>query len=242
MARLARLYVPDQPQHVILRGIDRHSAFGDDEDYLLFMDSLKTAARDYRLAVHAYALMPSGVRLLATPADEASLPKTMQAVGRRYVAHFNRRYGRRGTLWEGRYRATVFESERYFLLCSRYVELHPVLTHQVSSPEQYRWSSYAHHVGLTVDPLITDHLLYWTLGNTPFERQRIYRELCEQPLDEKAIAELRDATLKGWVLGSDAYRERCARLANRRISPLPRGRPRKVRDPESDENVTETTD
>ena len=121
MARLARLYVPDQPQHVILRGLDQQPAFVDDQDYELFIDCLKAASRDHHLSIHAYALMPGAVQLLVTPTEESSLPKAMQAVGRRYVAHFNRRYARRGTLWEGRYRATVIEGERYFLLASRVV-------------------------------------------------------------------------------------------------------------------------
>jgi putative transposase len=229
MARLARLYVPDQPQHVILRGIGEQPAFIDDADYALFIDSLKTAARDHHLSVHAYVLLPNCVQLLVTPRDETSLPKTMQAVGRRYVAYFNRRHGRRGTLWEGRYRATVFEGEQYFLTCSRLIELSPVRYERVASPEQYRWSSYAHHVGLTLDPVVTDHPLYWALGNTPFERQRAYKELCEQPLPQNTIEALQQATLKGWVLGSDTYRVWAAREANRRVSPLQRGRPRKIR-------------
>ncbi len=230
MARLARLYVPDQPQHVILRGLDQQPAFVDDQDYELFIDCLKAAARDHHLAVHAWVLMPGAVQLLVTPSDESSLPKAMQAVGRRYVAHFNRRYARRGTLWEGRYRATVIEGERFFLLASRVVELAPVRSHLVTAPEDYRWSSYRHHIGLTVDSLITDHPLYWALGNTPFERQRAYRELCEQALDERETTQLMQATLKGWVLGSDTYRDWASRSANRRVSPLPRGRPRKVRE------------
>jgi putative transposase len=230
MARLARLYVPEQPQHVILRGLDQQPAFVDDQDYELFIDCLKTAARDHQLAIHAYTLMPGAVHLLVTPRDESSLPKAMQAVGRRYVAHFNRRYARRGTLWEGRYRATVIEGEKYFLLASRVVEMAPVRAQLAANPQDYKWSSYRHHIGLTLDSLITDHPLYWSLGNTPFERQRAYTELCEQPLDEREATQLLQATLKGWVLGSDAYREWAARAANRRVSPLPRGRPRKVRD------------
>ncbi len=134
MARLARLYVPEQPQHVILRGLDQQPAFVDDQDYELFLDCLRTASRDHQLAIHAYALMPGAVHLLVTPRDESSLPKAMQAVGRRYVAHFNRRYVRRGTLWEGRYRATVIEGERYFLLASRVVEMAPVRAQLAAAP------------------------------------------------------------------------------------------------------------
>jgi putative transposase len=230
MARLARLYVPEQPQHVILRGLDRQPAFVDDQDYELFVECLRTASRDHQLAIHAYALMPGAVHLLVTPRDEASLPKAMQAVGRRYVAHFNRRYARRGTLWEGRYRATVIEGERYFLLASRVVEMAPVRAQLAANPQDYKWSSYRHHIGLTLDSLITDHPLFWSLGNTPFERQRAYTDLSEQPLDEREATQLLQATLKGWVLGSDSYREWAGRAANRRVSPLPRGRPRKVRE------------
>jgi putative transposase len=230
MARLARLYVPEQPQHVILRGLDQQPAFVDDQDYELFIECLRTASRDHQLAIHAYALMPGAVHLLVTPRDEASLPKAMQAVGRRYVAHFNRRYARRGTLWEGRYRATVIEGEKYFLLASRVVEMAPIRAQLAATPQDYKWSSYRHHIGLTLDSLITDHTLYWSLGNTPFERQRVYTDLCEQPLDEREATQLLQATLKGWVLGSDTYREWAGRAANRRVSPLPRGRPRKVRE------------
>ncbi|MDR5803881.1 transposase [Caballeronia sp. LZ001] len=230
MARLARLYVPDQPQHVILRGLDQQPAFVDDQDYELFIDCLRTASRDHHLSIHAYALMPQAVHLLVTPRDESSLPKAMQAVGRRYVAHFNRRYTRRGTLWEGRYRATVIEGERYFLLATRVVETAPVRVGLVAVPQDYKWSSFRHHIGLTLDGLITDHPLFWSLGNTPFERQHAYKELCDQPLDEREANRLLQATLKGWVLGSDAYRDWASRAANRRVSPLPRGRPRKVRE------------
>jgi putative transposase len=121
----------------------------------------------------------------------------------------------------------VIEGERYFLLASRVVELSPVRAQLVAAPEDYRWSSYRHHIGLTIDSLITDHSLFWSLGNTPFERQRAYKELCEQPLDEREAHELQQATLKGWVLGGQAYREWAATRANRRVMPLQRGRPRK---------------
>ncbi len=171
--------------------------------------------------------MPNHMHLLATPGDERSLPMTLQAVGRHYVLHFNRRHLRTGSLWEGRYRATVIEAERYLLVCSRYIELNPVRAGLCDTPESYRWSSYAHHVGLSVDSLITDHPLYWALGNTPFERQRVYRESFAQPLPEGDLRAIREATQKGWLLGDDIYRQRMAMLANRRIAPLSRGRPRR---------------
>lgn len=227
MARLPRLFIAGQAQHIILRGNNRQHVFVDDEDRQAFLGWLKEAARTHDLAIHAYCLMPNHMHLLATPGDERSLPVTLQAVGRHYVLHFNRRHQRTGSLWEGRYRATVIEAERYLLVCSRYIELNPVRAGLCDTPESYRWSSYAHHVGLSVDSLITDHPLYWALGNTPFERQRVYRESFAQPLPEGDLRAIREATQKGWLLGDDAYRQRMAMLANRRIAPLSRGRPRR---------------
>ncbi len=155
----------------------------------------------------------------------------MQAVGRRYVAHFNRRYSRRGTLWEGRYRATVIEGRTLFPAGEpRRRDVAGAWATGEHGGKIIAGRAYRHHIGLTLDSLITDHPLYWSLGNTPFERQRAYRELCEQPLDEREASQLQQATLKGWVLGSESYREWAARAANRRVSPLPRGRPRKVRE------------
>ena len=229
MTRLARHYVPEQPQHVILQGLTG-PAFLDEGDYRYFLACLADAARVADLAVHAWVLMPDAVQLLVTPSYESSVAVAMQAIGRRYVETFNRRHGRRGTVWRGGYRATVIEPDRYFLLASQVIDHAPVRNRLVAEPGNYQWSSYTHHIGLRVDNFIKDHPLYRALGNTPFERQRAYTELCEQPLDEREATQLLQATLKGWVLGSDSYREWAARAANRRVSPLPRGRPRKIRE------------
>lgn len=223
MARLSRLYVPGMPQYAILETRPGENAFRDDEDLRAFADILRRMSRDHGLAVHAYALTSSGVHLLASPRDADSLSQTVQAVGRRYVALFNRRHQRQGALWNGRFRATVLDPDRYLLLVSRLVES---LVGEVT--EGPRRSSHPHHVGLAIDPLITDHALYWSLGNTPFERQRVYRAQTELPVDAAMAATIIDATRKGWVLGDEAFRERCARNANRRLAPLQRGRPKKA--------------
>ena len=138
------------------------------------------------------------------------------------------RYQRSGTLWEGRYRATVIDSERYFLTCSRYIELNPVRGGLATSPGDYPWSSYAHHVGRQHDPLITDHRLYWALGNTPFDRELAYRDLVDQSLGASEVTTLTDATMKGWALGPEQFIDSLAKQTSRRLAPGKRGRPRKV--------------
>lgn len=226
MARLPRLVVPSQPHHLIQRGHDGLAIFRDDQDYQIFLGYLREAARQFRVAVHAYVLMPDHVHLLVSPTDGEGLARMMQWVGRQYVPYFNARYGRRGSLWQARYRAAVLEAESYLLACSRYIELHPVRAHLAAGPWDYAWSSYGHHAGLRPDPLITDHAAYWALGNTPFDREAAYRELAEQGVSAALVADLSEAAMKGWPLGSASFRDAIEKQLGRRASPAPRGRPR----------------
>ncbi|MBC7502725.1 MAG: transposase [Herminiimonas sp.] len=227
MARLPRLVVPHQPHHIIQRGNGRNTVFYDTEDHLVFLMRLREAARQYKVAIHAYVLMSNHIHVLASPADATGLARMMQWIGRHYVPYFNRKYSRAGTLWEGRYRATVLDSERYFMTCSRYIELNPVRAGMVDGPGDYPWSSYAHHVGIKPDPIITDHPLYWSLGNTPFEREAAYMALIELGLTTLETTVLSQATLKGWALGTEKFKAALEKQANRRVSPTTRGRPRK---------------
>ncbi|WP_109483720.1 transposase [Paraburkholderia sp. C35] len=229
MTRLARHYVPEQPQHVILQGL-KGPAFLDEGDYLYFLACLADAARVADLAVHAWVLMPDAVQFLVTPSYESSVAMAMQAVCRRYVETFNRRHGRRGMMWRGAYHATVIEPDRYFMLASKVIDHAPVRSHLVAEPGNYPWSSYTHHVGRRVDGFIKDHPLYAALGTTPGERQQAYCNLAAQPLDEGEVDHLMQSTLNGWVLGSAAYCEWAAQTANRRLMPLLlRDKPVKVR-------------
>ncbi|MEC5217763.1 putative transposase [Actimicrobium sp. GrIS 1.19] len=228
MARLPRLVVPEQPHHIIQRGNDRQLIFRDDEDHQRFLLWLREGARQFHVSLHAYVLMPNHLHLLATPSDKEGLSRMMQWIGRHYVPYFNRKYQRVGTLFQGRFKATVIDSERYLMTCSRYIELNPVRAGMVASPADFVWSSYAHHVGTQADPLITDHPLYWSLGNTPFQREAAYRALVEQGLSGQEVTALTDATLKGWALGSPHFRNTLEKRIQRRVGPAKRGRPWKV--------------
>lgn len=228
MARLPRLYAPGQPQLITQRSLRHETIFRDADDYRFFQDCMRDACRAHRLALHAYALLPDRLYWLATPDDALSVPQAMQSVGRHYVRYFNQSTGRNGTLWEGRYRSTLVDAAHYLLLCSRFIETCPVRAELAAEPSAWPWSSHAHHVGLTQNPLITDHLRYWELGNTPFERQAAYRALFDQALTPEEIALLTSAAHKGWALGEAGFLEQVGRLANRRLSPLQKGRPRKI--------------
>jgi putative transposase len=228
MARHPRLVLPNQPHHVIQRGNDRQLIFRDQEDYQRFLGWLKESARFYSVAIHSYVLMPNHVHLLATPADSEGLAQMMQKLGRFYVPWFNNKYERFGGLFQGRFRTSLVDSDRYFLACSRYIELNPVRAHLAASPLDYPWSSYAHHAGTRVDPIVTDHALYWALGNTPFQREAAYIDLAQQGLSSDELELINASVLKGQPLGSDAFKAELERKTKRQILPAKRGRPFKA--------------
>ena len=169
--------------------------------------------------------MTNHVHFLITPTHENSLPKTFQSLGRRYVQYFNKTHERTGTLWEGRYRATLIESEPYLLTCARYIELNPVRAEMVRHPRDYRWSSYQYHAEGKTNSLLTPHTIYQRLGRTVVERQQAYRALFRHHLSGETLDAIREATNKAWVLGSDKFKGRLAKKLDRRVAPLPRGRP-----------------
>lgn len=229
MARLPRLIVPGQPHHVIQTGNNNQPVFLDAEDYQTFLGWLRTAAKNYKVAIHAYVLMPNHLHLLVTPADENGLGQMMQWVGRYYVPYFNQKYSRSGTLWNGRYKTSLIDAEQYFMLCSRYIEFNPVRNGMVGKAEDYPWSSYCHHAGIRPDGLVIDHAQFWALGNTPFQREAAYIALAEAPLSEEDIATVSKALLKGWPLGSEQFKTTLQNRVKRQVLPAKRGRPFKIK-------------
>jgi putative transposase len=227
MARLPRFFVQGQAQHVIQRGNNREPVFAAEEDYRFYLECLQAAAKRHGCAIHAYVLMTNHVHLLVTPERDQSLPKTLQSVGRRYVQYFNFTYKRTGTLWEGRYRATLIDSERYLLICMRYIELNSVRAGLASHPRGYPWSSYRAHAYGEGAEWLCDHDLYLRLGRSAPERQAAYRQLFRVQISKADLEVIREATHKAWVLGNDRFKEQIEALTGRRAAPLPKGRPGK---------------
>lgn len=225
MARLPRLVVPNHLHHVVTRGNNEQPVFLGEEDYRQFLVWLREAAQQHQVAIHAYALLPARFHLLATPADEPGLGRMMQAVGRHYVPWFNARHGRSGGLWEGRFRATVVDAADYFCACTHWIEYQPVLAGLAPDMAVYPWSSHAHHLGLRKQAWLKDHAVYWALGNTPFDREAAFQQLCEVPPDPRVADAIEAATRKAWALGGEAFKASLAKLTDRRLQPARRGRP-----------------
>lgn len=223
MARLPRLDLLGQPQHVIQRGNNREPVFCRDEDYSFYLEKLKDAAVRHECRIHAYVLMTNHVHLLITPLATGSTGRMMQSLGRYYVQYFNFSYQRTGTLWEGRYKATLIDSEAYLLTCMRYIELNPVRAGMVNHPVDYPWSSYGGNASGQADALLTAHREYQRLGKTVEERQAAYRQLFRGRLPLEAIEAIREATNKAWVLGNDRFRSKVEQQLERRTGPIARG-------------------
>ncbi len=225
MARLPRLTLPGYPHHVIQRGNNRQTIFASTADYQTFLDLLDENSKRFDVAIHAYVLMENHFHLLVTPKGKQALPQMMQAVGRSYVRYFNDRQKRSGTLWEGRYKSTVIQIERYLLACMAYIDLNPVRAAMVVQAQDYAWSSYGHYGGLRIDKLITPHPGFWELGNTPFAREAAYAEMVRAGVGLTQQRALTDSAFRGWALGEPDFVANLQKMTARRLSKATAGRP-----------------
>ena len=225
MARLPRLTLAGYPHHVIQRGNNRQSIFVTVADYRYLLDLIEENAKKFDVDVHAYVLMTNHFHLLATPQNDKGLPLLMQAVGRSYVRYFNDTHRRTGSLWEGRYRSTLIETDRYLLACMAYIDLNPVRAGMVAEPIDYAWSSHGFYSGARSDKLITPHALFWDLANTPFGREAAYADLVRVGISAEQQAALTRSALAGWALGEADFVADLQKRTERRVNKAKVGRP-----------------
>jgi putative transposase len=227
MARLRRIDVPGVPQHLIVRGNNRCDLFREDADRCLFLQFLGEALDACPCELHAYVLMTNHVHLLSTGHCEGAISEMMQRLGRKYARLMNLRWGRTGTLFEGRFRSSLVDSEAYLLTCMRYIELNPVRAGMVRHPRQFGWSSYRQNASGNPGNLLTAHDLYARLGTQPAERAATYRDLVEMGVTEEDLMRIRTSAAKCRALGTDAFCAQMEKLLDRPTAPRPRGRPKK---------------
>ena len=165
--------------------------------------------------MHAYCLTPNHIHLLLTPTSADACSSLMKQLGQRYAQYFNKRYGRTGTLWEGRFRSCVIDSARYLLACYRYIELNPARAGIVAHPSLYPWSSYAANTGAAADSLLTPHAEFNALANDARGRAGAYRALVEETLDPSLIEAIRVATNAGHPVGARAAT--CACIVRKKV-------------------------
>lgn len=210
MSRQPRLDIPHVPQHIVQRGNDRKPCFFLQGDHSHYLADLRESATRYGVAVHAYVLMSNHVHLLATADELGGISRMMQFLGRRYVAFINRKHQRTGTLWEGRYKSCLVDSESYLWNCYRYIELNPVRAALVGRPEEYGWSSYHGNALGRIDPLLSPHPQYLALASSDRGRREAYRALFSTPMDQQHLGEIRAYLQQQRAWGSDAFQTAAA--------------------------------
>ncbi|HJV02899.1 MAG TPA: transposase [Burkholderiaceae bacterium] len=218
MPRRARLIFPEVPLHVIHRGNNRQACFFCDDDYQAYLSWLSEHSGRAGVRVHGYVLMTNHLHLLLSPENETGVGSMMKTLGQYYTHYFNRRYHRTGTLWEGRYKSSLVQQERYFLQCQRYIELNPVRAGLLADPAAYRWSSYRCNAWGRPDRVLSPHSMYLRLGDGPEQRQQAYRALFDEPLRQRFIDDLRLATNNGFAVGNQEFLKRVAEEQRRRLS------------------------
>ncbi len=225
MARLPRISPVGIPVHVIQRGNNRQCCFAALEDYSAYVRWLKEYSKQYSVDIHAWVLMTNHVHLLCTPQQECAVSKMMQSLGRRYVQYFNYQYQRSGTLWEGRYKSCLVQSEKYLIELYRYIELNPVRAMIVKDPCEYIWSSYQVNALGKMSELCTPHPEYLRLGIIKSEQMTNYLALFSCHVEGDLLKEIRVSTNKGMAIGSDRFKDEIEKLTGRRLKPQKVGRP-----------------
>lgn len=234
--RRPRLELPGVPLHLTHRGVNRAATFLDDEDCAAYLQALALASSEHEVAVHAYVLMSTHVHLLVGAPRARAVSRMMQAVGRRYVLGFNARHGRTGTLWEGRFKSCLVDSDDYLLACLRYIELNPVRAAMVAWPWEHRWSSVHVHLGLRSSSRVSLHPAYPTLGGDHDSRVAAYRTLLLEPLTDDLLSSIRDHIRQERALGSPRFQAMVEKTLNRPAKVHLAGRPRRE-DADSHGNV-----
>ena len=225
MARQPRLALPGYPHHVIQRGNNRQPIVLDEADRRKLYSLWLEESQRHKVAVNAYVLLDNHFHMLLTPPSDEAMSLMMQSVGRTYVRYFNKRHNRSGTLWEGRYKSSLIDSEGYLLTCMAYIDLNPVRAGLAESAEDFSWSSYKHLAGQSIDKLVTPHALYWGLGNTPFAREAAYAEFVAGGLSVATQKALTESALKGRVVGRPDFLTSLEKNTQRQILPQKAGRP-----------------
>lgn len=227
MPRRARILMPSVPLHLIQRGNNRSVCFFSEDDYLFYLELLAEQANKNACEIHAWCLMTNHVHLLISPYEHNSVSSLMKGIGQRYVQYINRTYGRSGTLWEGRFRSCLVQSDSYVLACYRYIEMNPVRAKMVTHPAEYRWSSYRANAQSEFSHFITPHAQYLSLGDTHISTTEVYRELFRSELEIGLVDQIRAATNGNYVLGVSRFAAEIEAMIGRRARRGCPGRPKK---------------
>ncbi|MBT4732068.1 transposase [Candidatus Woesearchaeota archaeon] len=213
MARLPRYKIAGVTQLITQRGNNNQSVFFSDQDYQYYLDILNEAAIKYQCQIHSFVLMSNYIHILATPNTVDGVSQLMKSVGQRYVSYINNIEKRTGTLWDGRYKASLVEEGHYLMACMCYIEMAPVRSGSVKIPKDYRFSSYSVNAqGEKGVVNITPHksyneLLPWAIDKSNEETRQKYKQLLREQQDEEELQKIHKAINSNLIFGSKQFQE-----------------------------------
>ena len=215
MARLSRIVVPNQPLHIMHRGNNRQDIFKSEDDLIRIRKDIKHSLSKAGCYLHAYVVMTNHLHLLITPKNKEQLAKFMQSMANRYVRYYNAKHQRTGTIWEGRFKSCLVDSEHYLFALYKYIEMNPIKANMVEDIANYRCSSYRHNALGETDELITEHDLYKELGATVEQRYEQYKKIFDELDISRQQDQITKATLAGEVYGSNGFHNKISGLISR---------------------------
>ena len=187
MSRPLRIEYPGAVYHVTSRGNEKKPVFKDDADRDYFLNTIQHVNKRYNWICHAYCLMTNHYHLLIETPD-GNLSIGMRQVNSVYTQLFNKRHGRTGHLFQGRYKAILIQKDSHLLEVCRYVVLNPVRANMTERPDEWRWSSYLATAGRSQPhPCLTTD---WVLGQFSGKRgkaEQEYRQFVKWGIGEKTI-------------------------------------------------------
>ena len=226
MARLARLAVEHQLHYVGQEGHNGTPVIRDAADAQTFLQCLRMEAFGKALQWHAFALEAGAYHLLVTPSAPGVLSDLVQGLGRRYGPYFNRRYQRRGGLWEGRFKTTVIAPEAQLEVMLWLAEKSHQAAQNMGMPA-VQVGSASHYQGLALERALTPPPVWWQMGNTPFARETAFAQALSQGLGESRMHALDEALGHQWVLGDAQFLQTLGTFTKRRLEKAKPGRPKK---------------
>jgi putative transposase len=230
MARRRRVFITGYPHHIVQRGHDCKAVFVEPADYEFYLANLVEWKAHYDVGVYAYCLMTNHVHLILSPRSEgAAISALMRRLSARQTRYANRLEGRSGTLWGGRFKCSIVDSDNYLLACMRYVDLNPVRAGICQNPAEYRWSSYTQKVGLLDESAGND----WldpdpvTCQESAARRHQSYAKFvaAEIPCDELDL--IRTAVRRNQLTGTGRFVDEIEHRTGLRIEARGQGRPQK---------------
>ena len=228
MPRKPRFYLPGYPVHIVQRGHNQDKVFFAKEDYLAYLDWLQEGSEWYEVPIHAYVLLPNRIHILCSPPDKEAASRMMQYQGRRYVPYVNATYGMTGTLWQGRYKASLIDPDTWLLPTMVYIETQSIRSGLGKSAGAWKWSSYHHNARGKTDPLITRQEHYLALARSGRKRLEKYDALVKAGVSPQQIRDIEDAWQTGTPIGPDSFKRMVERRLKLKVGHPRRGRPRKT--------------